>query len=171
MDRSPYTPPKSYLGGFSSSPAPASHVRRLAAYVVDQVIVWFAIGIAALLSIIPMAAIHGATSVVSGEADPAGNPETVLVGGMLLMGWLGAMALETMCITSRWRGTLGKRLLGLHIVRADDGPLSFGQALMRSAGRSIALHIFPYAFVIGVLSPDRRQLWDMVCGTRVIRAE
>jgi uncharacterized RDD family membrane protein YckC len=72
-----------------------------------------------------------------------------------------------------WGATLGKRLLGLRVISADGGPISFGQAFGRNFLRIV--DAFPYIIpdVLGLVvvgcSRHNRRVGDMVAKTLVVR--
>ncbi|WP_328626922.1 RDD family protein [Streptomyces sp. NBC_00353] len=72
---------------------------------------------------------------------------------------------------SRWGGTVGKRLLGMEVVRdADGGRLSCG-ALVRRLG-NLAVHAVPVLMIAHVtvtnLSPKKQGLHDRLVSSRVV---
>ncbi|MGW8797334.1 RDD family protein [Streptomyces sp. NPDC055775] len=73
---------------------------------------------------------------------------------------------------SRWGGTVGKRLLGMEVVRdADGGQLSYGAPLVRHLS-SLAVNTVPVFMIAHVmvtgLSPKRQGLPDRLVGSRVV---
>ncbi|MFE4920200.1 RDD family protein [Streptomyces sp. NPDC056661] len=74
---------------------------------------------------------------------------------------------------SRWGGTVGKRLLGMEVVRdADGGQLSYGAALVRHLS-NLAVNTVPVFMIAHVtvtgLSPKRQGLPDRLVGSRVVK--
>lgn len=81
-----------------------------------------------------------------------------------------------------WRGqTIGKRLLGLRVVKHDGTPANVAQYLARELFGKLALNALcsmiwlPLAFlptvaslVWNLLSPDGQTLWDAIAHTRVV---
>ncbi|MFC9458997.1 RDD family protein [Streptomyces sp. NPDC056983] len=73
---------------------------------------------------------------------------------------------------SRWGGTVGKRLLGMEVVRdADGGRLSYGAALVRHLS-NLVVHTVPVFMIAHVtvtsLSPKKQGLHDRLVGSRVV---
>ncbi|MGW1711559.1 RDD family protein [Streptomyces sp. NPDC002206] len=73
---------------------------------------------------------------------------------------------------SRWGGTVGKRLLGMEVVRnADGGRLSYGAALVRHLS-NLAVNTVPVFMVAHMtvtnLSPKRQGLPDRLVGSKVV---
>jgi uncharacterized RDD family membrane protein YckC len=73
---------------------------------------------------------------------------------------------------SRWGGTVGKRLLGMEVVRdADGGGLSYGAALVRHVS-NLAMNAVPVFVVANMsvigLSAKRQGLHDRLVGSRVV---
>jgi uncharacterized RDD family membrane protein YckC len=124
------------------------------------------------------------------------NPEAALIGRFLLLTLLQHainLSYETIMV-GRYGATLGKMALGLRVVRADGGRVSYGLAL----GRHLAKNIGTFVTLIGTLcalsgytsvslsatiigglimlvgyvmagfDSQKRALHDRICGTRVI---
>jgi uncharacterized RDD family membrane protein YckC len=72
--------------------------------------------------------------------------------------------------TARYNATPGKMALGLKVIRAQGGPISYGL----SAGRYFAKILDGLTFGIGYMmagwDSEKRALHDRICDTRVVRA-
>ena len=70
----------------------------------------------------------------------------------------------------RFGGSPGKLALGLKVVIADGGRVSFG----RSLGRALAYYVNVFTLYIGCLiaafDEEKRALHDRICETRVVRS-
>ncbi len=64
--------------------------------------------------------------------------------------------------------TPAKMLLGIQIRSAADGPLSWGQAILRSASYFFSSLFFGAGFLFVLFNRDHRALHDFIAGTRVI---
>jgi uncharacterized RDD family membrane protein YckC len=71
--------------------------------------------------------------------------------------------------SSKWRATLGKRLLGLQVVTADGERTSFGQATVRHLMKFLSLFILMIGFLMSGWTKRRQALHDMPCDCLVIR--
>ncbi|MER7726337.1 RDD family protein [Streptomyces sp. NPDC096323] len=73
---------------------------------------------------------------------------------------------------SRWGGAVGKRLLGMEVVRdADGGRLSYGAALVRHLSNlvMVAVPVFVVANATATtLSEKKQSLHDRLVGSRVV---
>lgn len=67
-----------------------------------------------------------------------------------------------------WSTTLGKRILGLRVVRKDGPGISFGRAFARYFYYSISFLIFGIGFLMILFTPDKRGLHDLICDTKVV---
>ncbi|MBI3551404.1 MAG: RDD family protein [Elusimicrobia bacterium] len=67
--------------------------------------------------------------------------------------------------------TIGKRLMGLRVVRKDGSPLGFFRALVRAAGYVLSTPLCSFGFVIALFHPESRALHDLLCGSLVIERE
>jgi len=134
----------------------AGPVRRGLAYLIDLVIRLLVVMITALLA-------FGAAGVESG-ANKASKGLLLLVAFVLEWGW--NVLFETF-----WRGqTLGKRILGLRVVREGGYPVGFIDSMLRNVMRTA--DFLPVGYVLGVLvmAGDRRcrRLGDRIAGTMVV---
>jgi len=72
-----------------------------------------------------------------------------------------------------WRGrTVGRRLVGIRVVRNDATPITVGHAFLREGVTKGLMGLFSMPLILSYLWPlwDRHQraLHDLVCGTRVV---
>jgi uncharacterized RDD family membrane protein YckC len=90
-----------------------------------------------------------------------------MIAAFTIVAWL----YEALMTSSTRGATLGKQALGLRIIRADGGPLSFGRATAR-----YFLKVVPLANAAGLgclmagFTRRKRALHDMLADTRVIRS-
>ena len=66
--------------------------------------------------------------------------------------------------------TLGKRLLGLKVVRVDGGPVPPGRALIRAVGKLLFCVTSVVGAAVAAADPRKRALHDLLAGTLVVRA-
>jgi uncharacterized RDD family membrane protein YckC len=68
-------------------------------------------------------------------------------------------------------GTLGKLLLGMHIIKEDGSHIGLGASIIRNILRII--DILPFAYILGAIfiwtSPYKQRLGDRVARTIVVR--
>jgi uncharacterized RDD family membrane protein YckC len=92
----------------------------------------------------------------------------------IVLSWLYFAGFES----SRWRATLGKRLLGLYLADESGNPISFWQASLRFFSGRLLAHVpvvGNYYFIldcalIGV-TPAKRAIHDLLSGTLVLRED
>lgn len=133
----------------------ASIGRRFAAIFLDQLI----LTVPALVIFIPFTIV----------AEGAGGSEQAFTCGMLaIFGiyMLFAIAYEPMLLT--WYGqTLGKKAMGVRVVRPDGSKISAGQAWGRYGIKAILGAI---SYITAFFTPEKLCVHDMAAKTRVIRA-
>jgi uncharacterized RDD family membrane protein YckC len=83
------------------------------------------------------------------------------------LAWAGAYLLYQL-VGNATGGTLGKRLLGLRVVRTDGQPLGFVGAVMRTVGYALSTPFFNAGFVLALFHPESRALHDLLSGSLVI---
>src|SRR5215831_7663308 len=71
--------------------------------------------------------------------------------------------------SSRWRATLGKRIIGLEVITASGGKLTFGQASVRHFMKFLSLFTVAVGFMMAGWTKRRQALHDMPADTVVIR--
>jgi len=65
--------------------------------------------------------------------------------------------------------TLGKKLVGIRVVRVDGTPLSLGRALWRNLAEFLS-YIFFIGYLFALFGSKKRALHDLMAGTLVVRS-
>jgi uncharacterized RDD family membrane protein YckC len=65
--------------------------------------------------------------------------------------------------------TPGKMILGLRVVTADGGPISWGRAIARYFGYWLDTITLLIGYIMAAFDSEKRALHDHICGTRVVR--
>ena len=184
--------PPAYSPGYTSPPPPgaggtghgtvvspsgryvlAGWWARVGAHLIDSII----IGVAAIIILVIFGAIFSAGFLAGNETGTG----AVIVG--LLLGVLAvaiAAFLYAPLMMSRTDGkTLGRMALGIRVMRADGGPMTFGFAMLREVVikwlifgllGSITAGIAPLIDVLWPLWDDEnRALHDFMVNTRVVK--
>lgn len=79
---------------------------------------------------------------------------------MIGLYWLYNSGLES----TFWKGTIGKRIMKIQVVRGEGEQLTLGRALLRNL---VKLINFSWVFI--VVSPKKQALHDMAVGTTVVK--
>jgi len=85
---------------------------------------------------------------------------------LLIAAWLYFAIMES----SRMQATLGKRLMGLLVFRADEARLSFREASVRFWAKVLSVMTGFIGFFLAMVSNKRRTLHDRIAGTVVLQA-
>ena len=85
-----------------------------------------------------------------------------------LIGFLLGVIYYTVGV-SVWATTVGKRLLGLRVLRPDGRKAGVGRAIARYFAAWLSLLIFGVGFLMIALRSDKRGLHDLICDTVVTR--
>lgn len=129
--------------------------RRLAAVIVDSIILWF----------------PAATVRVMIGVDPFANFDfdspTSWTGTLVeyLIGWFYAALL----IASPMRGTLGLQVMDLEVTDTRGRPVSFARATWRYWAQLLSLFTLGFGYLMQLATPRRQTLHDLVSGTVVVR--
>lgn len=87
--------------------------------------------------------------------------------------FLGGIAVDFLyhwLAVAYWDGqTIGKRVVGVRVVRPDGRPVDAGTAAARAAMRIVSGLAFAIGFLWAAWDPERRTWHDMVADTRVFR--
>ena len=134
----------------------AGAASRLIAYAADVGASWgiFLLGTAGL---------DFAVKLVSGHSYPLTNHP--LVGGIVFFVW------EFIYFTYQWAvsgKTIGMAIFGIQVVTRQGGPISPGQAALRTIGLALTLLTLGIGFLGIVFQRERRALDDFVAGTAVV---
>jgi len=143
---------------------PAGLGSRFLAFIIDAAIQWGVMSV--LLFFVAPAAIFLELE-TGGSGFAAGTLLAILLLGVGFLFFLYKLLLEAF-----WNGqTVGKRVAGIRVVRADGLPVGFLQVVVRNFMRII--DSLPSAYLVGgvvVLASRRGQrLGDMLAGTVVVR--
>jgi uncharacterized RDD family membrane protein YckC len=71
--------------------------------------------------------------------------------------------------SSQWRATVGKRIVGLQVLTASGGRLSFGQATVRHFMKFLSLFTAAVGFMMAGWTKRRQALHDMPCDCIVVK--
>ncbi len=136
-------------------PAPASAVRRLAAALMDIVLLG-SINLAVLYLTLALAELRLADALVI--------PPIPMLAFLLLIngGYLIAF-------TAANGQTIGKMLTGVRVIGDDGGRVEVAGAVLRAAGVLLSIATLGLPYVPALVSSDRRALHDRLAGTRVIK--
>jgi uncharacterized RDD family membrane protein YckC len=87
--------------------------------------------------------------------------------------WLGAYGYYYLFYQVKHQATLGKRWMGLKVVRSEqdkgDQPISRAQALGRLFGYLGSLLILGCGYLMVLFHPEKKALHDLLSRTRVVR--
>jgi len=110
---------------------------------------------------------------------PDAPPEEALAAIGAMMGTLALSMLINTALgscyeaffVSRAGATPGKMALGLKVVRPNGGPVSLGRAFGRYFGKWLSSIILGIGYIMAGFDPQKRAMHDMICDTRVIKAD
>jgi uncharacterized RDD family membrane protein YckC len=163
----PYAPPRAAVRDvFDASAAaePAERGTRLGAMILDSII--FGVMVYAPIFII---AVAGGASGADGEA--AGTMMTVgfivALIGFVAWSWL------TIRYVQQNGQTIGKKLLGIKVVRSDGSPISLGRIFWLRNVVNTLISVFPFYALVDILfifGESRQCLHDKLADTIVVKA-
>jgi uncharacterized RDD family membrane protein YckC len=134
---------------------------RLVAYVIDFILVYAMAFIGGLIVgfIIGIAA--------SGTSNDQGVKELAQAAGALV-GLAVGLFYFIYFPSGSWQATPGKRIVGIHLIRADGGRVTGLLALGRYLSYLISSLTLGIGFFMIGWNKEKKGLHDIICGTRVI---
>jgi|SRR5689334_15555594 len=166
----PYAPPSAAVSDVAdpaAGPTPAGRGVRLAAVIVDGIVVMVAV----YLPLIVGFAASGLASAQSGP--PAGLPLEIAVGsGVALLGFVLWAAFTIMYVSANGQ-TIAKKWLNIKVVRADGSRATLGRIFLLRNFLNIALSLIPLYGIIDslfIFSESRQCLHDKIADTIVVNA-
>ncbi len=131
-------------------------------------------------TLVDLALVPGLPGVAAGIAVPLSLRRSASPSGALVI----AAAIGIAITAYQWYlvatvgQTIGKRMLGLRIVRLDGGPIGFVNGVVLRTWVLGVLAVIPFvgtvlslADAVMIFGADRRCLHDYLAGSRVVRAE
>jgi uncharacterized RDD family membrane protein YckC len=139
---------------------------RFAAYFLDFAIIW-----AFFYTLWPVIVSHVSGWKLDGPTidellSDAIAPKQQLLGMVALQ--QGLWLAYDLFFNGRFGATIGKRALGLRIVRVDGSPIGYNLAAVRWMGCIVSDFTFYLGYLFVLFRPDRRALHDLLAGTKVI---
>ena len=101
-------------------------------------------------------------------------PSVDLVAALLvpcLALWLVLSGVYVAYFTHAGGRTLGKMLMGIRVVGADDADPTWSQAALRPLGYLLSLLPLGLGFLMAAVPPGKRALHDLLTGTHVVRTD
>lgn len=133
---------------------------RVLAYIIDTLI--------AAVIFFPLGVILGVV-MVAGGSDPYSSEMLLarfsLNAVSIVAGWL----YFSICESSSWQGTIGKKALGLRVTDLNGNRISFGKATGRHFGKILSGLILGIGFIMVAFTEQKQGLHDMLAGTLVLR--
>ena len=81
----------------------------------------------------------------------------------------GPLAYHAACEATSWRGRVGKRLMGLHVLDLKGQELELGRAVGRNAGKVLSGLVANIGFAATSFTSRKQALHDMLASTVVVR--
>jgi uncharacterized RDD family membrane protein YckC len=163
----PYAPPKATVQDVTDSAATAAdRGARLVAVILDTVIVCAMVYIPLLIAI-------GISSPRTGLTNPHFGIMRSGVGGLLSMAGFIAWVWLTILFVSRNGQSIGKKMLGIKVVRSDGSRASLGRIFLLRNVVNTLLAVVPFYGLVDallILGEARQCVHDKIADTIVIKA-
>lgn len=129
---------------------------RFAAVLIDYIIL-SVFNVAVSMALVGTAAVSG---------DPTAS--AIAIGVVYLLSFAAALGYEAYFLVNKG-ATPGKMALGLRVVRASGGPITWGLAIGRHFSKYISGLILGVGYFMAGWDVEKRALHDRICDTRVIK--
>jgi uncharacterized RDD family membrane protein YckC len=139
---------------------PAGLLRRGAAGLLDTLLGLAVWALAAMWLILGIWALRGL---------PHDVPGVLLVYAGVLGLAVGLHFIYHVVLLGGCGQTVGRMALGIMVVRRDGAAPGYGRALLRSLGNLIVVLTLGLAGLVALFNRERRDVADLISGTRVVR--
>ncbi|WP_026181493.1 RDD family protein [Thioalkalivibrio sp. ALJ7] len=127
---------------------------------------WVLVTILALVIVMPLAFIMGASMAGSSDMhtiEAAGQGLGNLLG--IIISWLYYTIFES----SEWQATPGKRMLGLRVTDLDGQRIGFGRANARYWSKILSALILMIGYLMAAFTRRKQALHDLIASTLVLK--
>lgn len=129
-----------------------------------------------LILMVPLIVLIGGIGGVVGAATMGqGGPTGPAMTGIMALQvvaqlvYLVVYVLYNALMTARYGYTLGKKAMGLKVVRADGSGVGYGLAFGRTFAEILRGMICYLGYIIAFFDAEKRTLHDHICNTRVVK--
>lgn len=168
-----YAPPGYPPQGYAGAPAGVTFGGfwiRVGAYIIDGFVI--GIPVAIVLGIVFAMAMPGLMAGGQPQSEEAIAGAVGIFFVVYLLIFVGVWLYEAMMTASPAGGTIGKRVVGVRVVRGSDGSqLTFGRATGRFFAKVFITGIIPFGigYMMAGFTDRKRALHDMIADTVVIK--
>jgi uncharacterized RDD family membrane protein YckC len=145
---------------------------RLAAYIIDYIVLQLVVGIMSLPFMVGMI-----TGIIAASKEASEGPEVIAIVGVimsfvfviviisLIVGWLYYALLES----SKYQGTLGKVAVGIKVTDTVGNKITFARATGRYFGKIISSMTIYIGFIMAGFTVKKQALHDIMSDCLVIK--
>ncbi len=133
-----------------------------------RVLAWFIDALISCAVFFPLGIAIGLIMMASGSDPNSGDMILVRLstnGLSIVAGWL----YYSLCESSSWQGTVGKKVLGLRVTDLDGQRISFANATGRHFGKILSGLILGIGFIMVAFTERKQGLHDIMASTLVVR--
>ncbi|WP_042349116.1 RDD family protein [Bacillus massiliigorillae] len=142
----------------------ASFGRRLAAYLIDGMILSAIISTLAALGILSLIGVNLDLSQLQDPSYSLANNK-----GYLFATFIVGTLYYTLLQSSKWQATIGKKLLGVKVVTLEGDRISFFRAIIRHLVMFSISSLFYFGFIMALFTKRKQTLHDLLAKTLVIK--
>lgn len=147
----------------SDPPALAGFWRRAAATIIDLFILYYPLAFVFCLPTLVLILLSE-SQVITPNSDHLIIVMALGIPLFFVAWWL----LSALSESGKHQGSLGKRFLGLRVVRLDGQPVTFGHASVRFLGKLISIGLLLVGYLIQPFTVRKQTLHDLLVGTLVV---
>ncbi|MBM3443206.1 MAG: RDD family protein [Bacteroidetes bacterium] len=152
----------------NNNPTYAGFWLRFAALLIDGILT-------SILNAIIMSPLLGQTMSLAMRTETDGLTEYDIISwmttfvfsnlSMIVLSWLYFALMES----SNFKGSLGKRLVGLQVTTMDGQRIGFGRATGRYFGKILSAFILMIGYIMAGFTEKKQALHDILAGTLVVK--
>jgi uncharacterized RDD family membrane protein YckC len=141
----------------------ASFLRRLAASILDDIVIWI-LTVASAFVLIQAAKFFDSALVDSPTLPSWAGMAVILLIILIRFGY-------DIVLHKKYGQTVGKKLLQIRVVRTDDSELTWKTALIRTLSRILCSLTIGIGYLLIIVDDNKQGLHDTIAGTYVIKVE
>ena len=127
---------------------------------------------AAVVDVLVLAIVFLLAGVAFGGAEAGDGQASVRLEGAQALVYFAIVLIYYFAAEAATGQTLGKRVLGLRVVRLDGSPAGAGAIALRTILRVV--DSLPFAYIVGLIvmlaTPSKQRVGDLAAGTVVVAA-
>lgn len=129
---------------------------RFVAALLDQVILWIPLSLV-MDMVFPSSFVE-----IGGVERPIINPVSFFIQIAAAIAYYGYF------YSGKWQATIGKRIVGIYVIRSTGESISFLRGVGRYFAQIVSAFTLGVGYIMAGFSKEKTALHDLICDTRVV---